>query len=210
MDRISSHRSIRPFFFAIAGAALLCTLLLSTGALADAWDEAPEVPEETTSDTMGDHEEGSYEPGNLEEGSENPDSMLGKSQNPDSLDAKSHNPDDMVVGSENPDGLDGRSYGLQNLKTESPDPGDVPIEMEGQHGWTATTNPELIVARRNLVRAQEQARAAGTRYGDMMRTDYPTGSAREEIIRERDAAMAALEKAKEAVRAIEGNPASTW
>jgi len=188
--------------------ALFLTGLLVEAAQAEGFESDP--PSETTSDTMGDHEEGSENPDSMLTGSEDPDASIAHSEDPDDMVTGSEDPDSMVEGAQQLDAHEGHAYGEQNLKESAPDAGAVPIEMEGQASWTATNDPKLITARRELVRAQERARAADTRYGNMIRTQYPTGAAREEIVRERDEAMAALEAAKQKVRDLQGSPASSW
>lgn len=188
--------------------ALAVTGLVAPAAGADGFESNP--PSSTTSDTMDDHQAGSEDPDDLLTGSEDADDSIAHSEDPDDMVTGSEDPDGMVVGAEQLGAHEGHSYGEQDLKQVAPDAGASPIEMEGQAEWTATNDPKLITARRELVRAQDRARQADTRYGDMIRRQYPTGAAREEIVRERDEAMAALESAKQKVRELQGSPASNW
>jgi hypothetical protein len=62
-----------------------------------------------------------------------------------------------------------------------------------------------LVAKRHLERAQKEATMARTRYGDMMRDDYPRGKPRLRIIDQRDESMRALDQARAEFDAATGN-----
>jgi hypothetical protein len=175
------------------------TLVLGLGALpdrvgAEGWsgDDAAE----TTAGDLDDHEAQS----------ENPDGLTTDSRNPDDMVVGSETMEGRVVGAEDPDSMvaapgvldqhEATSENLSDLPNVKPDAGYVEIEVPGQADWEPTTDPQVLLARQNLLRAEARARAAITTYGDAERRDYPRGQARVRIVEERNAAMAALEEAK--------------
>ena len=176
----------------IAFAFLLAAFPAATQA--SDWDAA-----EATSGQMDDHEATSEDPDEMTVGSRDPDGLTVDSETMDGRMAESENPDSMVAGTEDLSDHEGSSTDLSDLKKASPDQGFEEIEVPGQSDWQPTTDPEVLVARKHLVRAQKRARNARTVYGDMMEQNYPRGAARIQIVNERDAAMKALEEAKSAL-----------
>ena len=95
------------------------------------------------------------------------------------------------------------SQNLTDLAESRPDSGFESIEIPGQSEWQPTTDPDVLRARKELVRAQKRAQTARTISGDMQERNYPSGEARIRIVNERDASMKALEEAKRALAAVE-------
>jgi hypothetical protein len=181
-------------------------LALSLAALpylagADGWtgDDAAR----TTAGQLDDHEASSKNPDDMTAESHDPDDMVAESENPDDMVAESEDPDSMVVQAGQMEDHEATSENLTNLREAKPDPGFVPIEVPGQADWEPATNPQVLIARKHLIVAQDRARAAITTYGDAQRRDYPRGEPRVRITQERDAAMKALEEAKRALAAVE-------
>ncbi len=181
-------------------------LALSLGALpcvagADGWsgDDAAR----TTAGQLDDHEASSENPDEMTTESHDPDDMLADTENPDDMVAESEDPDSMVVRAGQIANHEATSENLTNLREAKADPGFVPIEVAGQADWEPATNPQVLVARKHLIVAQDRARAAITTYGDAERDNYPRGEARIRITKERDAAMKALEEAKQALAVVE-------
>jgi hypothetical protein len=180
-------------------------LALALGALPaqaeaeDGWvdDEAAE----TTAGEIEEHEEQSQNPDDMTAGSRDPDAMTTQSETMAGRETRSQDPDAMVTGSSREDEVTGED--LTDLREVAPDRGFVPIDVPGQHDWQPTTNPEVLQARKRLLRAEKRAEAAQTAYGDMMMRNYPRGEARIRIVNERDAAMEALEEAKRELTAAE-------
>ena len=190
---------------ALANLAILLGLigLVSSVASADAWTSSG--PAETVAGDLDDHEASSHDPNDSEAESEDPNDMVVESEDPNDLEVEAEELDDHEQQAEDLADHESRSTALQDLKVEAPDHGFDPIEMPGQKEWTASTDPEVIVARRQLERAQERARDARQRYGDMIRHDYPRGAARVRIVEERDEAERELAAAKQKVRAVHGD-----
>ncbi len=111
--------------------------------------------------------------------------------------------DDHEAGSENPDDRTVGSEDLNDLPAARPDSGEESIEAPGQARWEATTDPEVVIARDKLVRAERRATAADKAYGEMRQNNYPRGDARVRIVKERDEAMQGLEEAKRALATAE-------
>lgn len=148
---------------------------------------------EATSGQMDDHKATSEDPDEMTVGSETMNGRMAESENPAS----------MVTGAGRLNEHEGLSTDLTDLKTASPDAGFEDIEVPGQSEWGTTTDPEVLVARKYLVRAQQRARNARTVYGDMVERNYPRGAARIQIVDERDASMKAIEEAKSALAGAE-------
>jgi len=185
--------------------AVLAALFLGPmpqGALAD-WTQS-EAAESSAGD-LSDHEMGS----------ENPNDLEGHSHDPNDLEAQSEDPNDLVVGAEDLDDHEaapgkladheGHTEELQNLQIEAPDAGFRAIEKTGDDSWKHSSDPAVIVAGRHLERAEKRAEEARHVYGEMMKNDYPRGEPRERIIVERDASMQAVEAARAALHAAQGN-----
>lgn len=107
--------------------------------------------------------------------------------------AEAEDPDDRTVGSED----------LTDLPAARPDSEDDSIEAPGQTRWATTTDPEVVIARDAVVRAERRAAAAENAYGEMRQNDYPRGDARVRIVKERDEARRGLEEARRALAAAE-------
>jgi hypothetical protein len=186
-------------------------LLACTAGTASADRFEDRAPTFSSSDSMDDHMAQS----------ENLDDHLAESSSPDDLEVGSENLDDSTVESRSPDeqivesgrmeNHEGSASNLSDLKQDAPDRGAEEIAMPGQNDWDESSDPTVIAARKRLVDAQQRASAARERYGKMMQTNYPRGTAREEIVQERDASMQALAEANAALRDTDGGvPASSW
>ena len=193
------HHAAAAFAFVLS---LAVYTLIPTIAHANDW--AGNDAAEATAGDMEDHEASSKDPDDMTVGSHDPDEMTVESETMDGRMAESEDPDQMVVDSEEMSDHMGSSTDLTDLKMASPDKGLEAIEVPGQSEWAPTTDPEVLVARKHLVRAQQRARNARTVYGDMMERNYPKGAARIQIVKERDASMKALEEAKSALAEAEG------
>jgi len=179
-----------------AAAIVLVLSLVAHPALTQAndWDAA-----EATSGQMDDHKATSEDPDDMTVGSRDPDELTVDSETMDGRMAESEDPDSMVTGAGDLSDHEGSSTDLTDLKMASPDVGFEDIEVLGQSDWQPTTDPEVLVARKHLVRAQQRARNARTVYGDMMEQNYPRGAARIQIVKGRDASVKALEETKSAL-----------
>jgi hypothetical protein len=177
--------------------AAITVFVWTTSVAADGW--AGDDAAEATAGQLDDHEEGSEDPNDMVVGSRDPNDMVVGSENLDDHEAHSEDPDSMVTGSQQMADHEATSENLADLHPASPDRGFQAIDVPGQSSWESTTDPEILAARENLVRAQQRAASARTAYGDMIRDNYPRGEARLEIVQERDASMQALEKAKRAL-----------
>jgi hypothetical protein len=187
-------------------AAAVVTLMLSLvvyPAVVQANDWSGDEPDEAKSGRMEDHEAASEDPNEMTAESHNPDEMTVESETMDGRVTESENPASMVTGAGQLSEHEGTSTNLSDLKQARPDVGFQEIESPGQSEWETTTDPDVLVARKHLVRAQQRAQNARTAYGDMMERNYPRGAARIEIVNERDASMTALEEAKSALAATE-------
>jgi hypothetical protein len=91
----------------------------------------------------------------------------------------------------------GHTSALQDLKMDAPDFGFEAID-DGRLADinVVNLNAPQLAAMHHLERAQDQATQARTRYGDMMRDDYPRGAPRERITLRRDETMRALDQAR--------------
>jgi hypothetical protein len=196
----------------IAGRVLVVILAIAFGGFAgvaladvdmDDMDDMDGGAAETTAGQLDDHEAHSKNPDDMTAESRDPDEMTVESEKLDDHMADSENPDDMMAKSQDPDELVVESENLSDLPEEKPDSGYESIEVPGQKSWEPTTDPELLAARKNLVRAQNRAEVARTVYGDTMRRNYPRGEARVRIVEERDASSEDLEKAKAVLAAAE-------
>jgi len=191
------HRDSTTLDHAATAAAIVLVLsLVAHPALTQAndWDAA-----EATSGQMDDHKATSKDPDEMTVGSHDPEELTVDSETMDGRMAESEDPDSMVTGAGDLSDHEGSSTDLTDLKMASPDVGFEDIEVPGQSDWQPTTDPEVLVARKHLVRAQQRARNARTVYGDMMEQNYPRGAARIQIVKERDASMKALEETKSAL-----------
>ena len=147
----------------------------------------------TTAGSLEDHQAESIDPSSLEV--ESGEMQPGYSEDPA----------DMVVDSEEMDAVstgqladhEGSSTDLQDLRGEKPVDGFETID-DGRLKGIDDTNltAEQLVAKRHLERAQAAAEVARTRYGDMMRDNYPRGAARIRITDHRDESMSDLDKAR--------------
>ncbi len=135
--------------------------------------------------------------------SRDPDEMVAESETMEGREAEAKNPASMVVDSGELDRHQATSTNLTDLREAKPDAGFEAIEVPGQADWVPSTDPEVLVARKQLVQAQKRAEAARTAYGDAQERNYPRGEARIRIVNERDAAMKTLEGAKRALEAVE-------
>ena len=195
----SSNRAFHILTAAVL--ALGLALLAPTAGIAGD-DDDPWDPAMSTSDTMDHHHAESRDPDSLLAESQDLDDNLGHSKNLDDNLADSEDPDDMVAGSEELDSHIGESSNLADLPTDAPDAGYQRIVPASQADWGKTDNPRVLVARDKVVRAEERAERARTRYGDMMQANYPRGAARARIVDERDESEAALEEAEHALHAL--------
>jgi hypothetical protein len=187
-----------------AAAFVLALTLMACPSITQANDWADGEAAEATSGQMDDHEASSKDPDDMTVGSHDPEEMTVESETMEGRMAESENPDRMVTGSEEMREHEGSSTDLTDLKKARPDEGLEAIEVPGQSEWETTTDPQVLVARKHLLRAQQRARNARTVYGDMMERNYPRGAARIQIVKERDASMEALREAKSALSAAEG------
>jgi len=181
-------------------------LAVSLGTLPSAlWAESGNGTdaEISTAGQLEDHEASSGNLDDMTAESQDPDDMVVDSESMDGREAEAANPASMVTVAEDMDQHEATSENLTNLGEDRPDTGFVEIEVPGQAEWEATTDPQILIARENLVRAQKRARAARTAYGDAQQRNYPRGAARIRIVDERDAAMNALEEAKRELAAVE-------
>jgi hypothetical protein len=158
---------------------------------------------ETRSGQLDDHEATAGNPDDMTAESQNPNEMVAESEGLEGRVVEAENPASMVTVTSDPDSHEATSKSLSNLREEKPDVGFREIEVSGQSEWQPTTDPEVLRARKNLLRAQERARAARTVYGEANRRNYPRGEARERIVNERDASMKSLEEAKRALAEAE-------
>jgi len=191
------HRDSTTLDHAATAAAIVLVLSLvahPAPTQANDWDAA-----EATSGQMDDHKATSKDPDEMTVGSHDPEELTVDSETMDGRMAESEDPDSMVTGAGDLSDHEGSSTDLTDLKMASPDVGFEDIEVPGQSDWQPTTDPEVLVARKHLVRAQQRARNARTVYGDMMEQNYPRGAARIQIVKERDASMKALEETKSAL-----------
>jgi hypothetical protein len=148
-----------------------------------------------------------------------PDERRAQPREPDARDADGLDSDDRQTqprdvdaledDTEDPSGHEGRTHALDEHPVESPEGAPMAIELPGQADWAPTDDPEIAAARETLRDAQAAARAALERYAEMQRANYPRGEARAEIVSERERALAALARAKQALRDVDpGVPAA--
>ncbi len=188
----------------IALAALLG--VLPGAAIAD--DRNDEGAAETTAGQLEDHDADSEDPDDDVEGSEDSDRRTVGSEDPGKRRTGAEDSDSMLEGSGDVERHAADSEDLTNLPGDRPDAGDDSIDDSGQSrgepmSASSEVDPEVVIARNNLVRAEKRAAAARSAYGDMIQRDYPRGDARVQIVKERDAAMKAYEDAKRALAATE-------
>jgi hypothetical protein len=186
-----------------AAAVLAPLLLLLAGSAAgDDWGDTNAA--EATAGDVEDHEGRSENPDGDVEGSEDPDAMTTRSETMGSREAGAGDPDADLATAERPAALLTGSESVTDLPTDRDESEFVSIEVPGQSQWAPTADPRIIAARNDLLRAQERARSAIDRYGEMRRLGEPRGDARRPIIEARDAAVKALEEAKQALAEAEG------
>ena len=195
MTRASTLRVSAIWTVAI-GLALACA---SVSFAEEAWE-----PARTTADTLDNHRATTEDPDEMVAETEDPDDMVAETENPDDMVAETRDPDSMVVETDSLEEHEGRTYDLSDLPEVAPDKGFEAVDMWGQREWTPASDATIIVARRNVVRAEKRAQAARDRYGEMMQNNYPRGAGREAIVRERDESMKQLELAKQALLDAEG------
>ena len=163
---------------------------------------------ETTAGQLEDHDADSENPDDDLQGSEDSDRRTVGSEDPAKRRTGAEDSDSMLEGSENVDRHGTDSEDLTNLPEARPEAGDDSIDDSGQSrqermSASSEADPEVVIARNNLVRAEKRAAAARSAYGDMIQRDYPRGDARVQIVKERDDAMKAYEEAKRALAAAE-------
>jgi hypothetical protein len=197
MHRQSTRIGLR---IATVGLAALFGVLVGASNT-DARDD--EDAAEANAEDLEDHEADSEDPEDDLVGSEDPDERTVGSEDPEDRLTGSEDSDSMLEGSEDIDDHMADSEELPDLPEARPDSGDDPIDVPGQSRWQPTTDPEVLVARNNLLRAEQRAEAATAVYGDMSKRNYPRGEARIRIVNERDEAIKALEEAKQALAAAE-------
>lgn len=141
----------------------------------------------------------------------NPDDQLEGSQSPDADLAHAANPDSITVGpgqeidahSVNPDAITTTSQDLTDLPQASVLDAQVPAAIPaatplpvgcgqptGDAGWSAC----LGAVSQQLSAARERLAAANAAYSRSITMHVPTGAARAEIIQERDAAQAEVQR----------------
>lgn len=185
------------------GVVCAAAFALMTGvepAVADDW--RGDEPERAEAGRLEDHEASSEDLEDRVVGSRDMD-VVG-AEDPEDMRASSGDMEDRLAAPGDLERQTVRSRSLTNLKTDDDsESAPVAIEVPGQSEWEPATDPDVVVARQHLVRAQSRARNAIAVYGRMRRNDYPRGDARVRIIEERDAALEALEAAKRALAEAE-------
>jgi len=174
---------------------------LSSAARAEQWGDDDVA--ETTAGQLDDHKATAGDPDDNVAESHDPDEMVVESESLEGRVVEAENPASMVTSAGDLDRHEGTSENLTNMREEKSDVGFQEIEVPGQSEWQPTTDAAVLLARKNLLRAQERAKAARTAYGDANRRNYPRGEARVRIVNERDASMRALEEAKRALAEAE-------
>jgi hypothetical protein len=192
----SSQRSA--LIFTLSGVLLLAAF--PRVLMADSRDD--HKPAMAKSGDMDDHMAESIDPSTRLEKSQ--EMLEGYSEDPDDMVAESGQ--EHVVETQELENHMGSSTALQDLKSESPDDGFEVID-DGRLAQIVDSNlsARQLVAKRHLERAQKEATMARTRYGDMMRDDYPRGKPRLRIIDQRDESMRALDQARAEFDAAMGN-----
>lgn len=109
--------------------------------------------------------------------------------------AKPVDPDALETGTRDPDDLP--------VEPEPPDPDTGPLALPGQDEWEETDDADVAAARAALRQAQARAEQAIGSYRRMIRRNHPRGEARAEIVRERNEALEAVERAKAKLRRID-------
>jgi len=184
-------------------ATILVLSLLALPSVVGAEEWGDDDAAETTSGGLDDHEASAGNPDDMTAESQNPNEMVAESEGLEGRVVEAENPASMVTVADDPDRHEVASENLSNLRKEKSDVGFREIEVSRQSEWQPTTDPDVLRARKNLLRAEERARAARTTYGEANRRNYPRGEARERIVNERDASMKALEEAKRALTEAE-------
>lgn len=171
----------------------------TSSALADTNSSGPSM---ATSGSLDDHEAESVDLGSFE--AESGEMVPAEPEDPDTITVEAEQAD--IVESSLPAAHVVESIAIDDLGTSKPDVGFEVID-DGRlaRGDEKDLTAEQLLARRQLEHAQANATAARTRYGDMMRDDYPRGAARERIVHKRDATMEALGRARSAFGRAMGN-----
>jgi hypothetical protein len=176
----------------------LALLMPAAGGADDDWAG----PARTTAGDLEDHEASSIDPDTRE--AESGEMQEGDSEDPDDLEVESE--EMHVVEAGELEDHEGSSANLEDLPYEAPDDGSEVIDdHRTEEVGVLNLDAEQLVAKRRLERAEAEAEAARTRYGDMMRDDYPRGDARMRITEHRDESMRALKAARAAFDEAMGN-----
>jgi hypothetical protein len=189
--------SFGPFALVFALVSILCVT-------ASANDWTDDDPSRTSAGEIEDHQATSSDPSDHEAHSHEMDE--GHAEDLEDHMAGTEDLEDHVVEAEDLEEHEGTTTALQDLRYEAPDDGLDPIDdgrldrIDDEH-----LDAGQLVAKRHLARAQEEAAAARSVYGDMIRDNYPRGAARIRIIERRDATMADLEQAREEFDEAMGN-----
>ncbi|HIF93292.1 MAG: hypothetical protein ABGX04_16145 [Myxococcales bacterium] len=171
---------------------LLASVALWPGTLSADGDEYSKA-RKASAENLEDHEAKSSDPSDHE--AESGEMQPGYSEDPEDLVVDSDEMD--VVETEDLADHRGSSTDLQDLKTEAPEDGFEAIDDGRLKGIDdVNLSAPQLVAKRHLERAQTNAQEARTRYGDMMRDNYPRGKPRLRITEHRDQTMQVLEKTR--------------
>jgi len=189
--------SFGPFALVFVLAPLLCV-----AASANDWTD--DDPARTSAGEIEDHEATSSDPSDHEAHSHEMDE--GQAEDLEDHIVGTEDLEDHMVETEDLEQHEGTTTALQDLRYEAPDDGLDPIDDGRLDGVDEThLDAGQLVAKRHLASAQDEAAAARTVYGDMMRDNYPRGAARIRVIERRDATMADLEQAREEFDEAMGN-----
>lgn len=186
---------------ALAGLVAVLSILPAAAIANDDWDGGGAA--ESRAGDLDDHEADSEDASDRTVGSEDLEGMEVGSEDPDERQADSEDPDSRVVGAEDMERHEAADEELTDLPAARPDSGAEAIDVPGQAHWQATTDPQVVIARDAVVRAERRAAAAEKAYGEMRQNNYPRGEARIRIVNERDDAQRALDEAKRALAAAE-------
>jgi hypothetical protein len=179
-------------------------LILMLGAFLGVANADSEDAAEASSGNMEDHEAHASDPDEMTVDARSPDEMTVESESLDGREAKAGDPDNMRTESGTMNEHLATAEDVTGLVEAQPDAGFEALAVPGKADWDSTNDPAVLVARKNLVRAQKRAEDARSAYGKMMQTNYPRGAARARIVEERDSSMHAFEEAKRALSAAEG------
>jgi hypothetical protein len=201
--RNTMHRKTTRIRRQMALAGLAAVLAILPGAAIAEDDRNEEGAAEARAGQLDDHEAEAEDPDDRTVGSEELDDMEAGSEDADQRRASSEDPDSMDVDSEDIERHEAASEDLTDLPAARPDSDDDSIEAPGRTRWETTTDPEVVIARDNLARAERRTAAAEKAYGEMRQNNYPRGDARVRIVNERDEARRGLEEAQRALAAAE-------